>query len=98
MAATACPPEHELRRVLSWRAKGREAEPGDDELGEEELRGIGLAELVELFRADKNNDPCMLDFYPVSARQAAQLQPSVTHVMDFGAHDYYVASYLRSSE
>ena len=98
-AALPCPSEDELKRVLQWWAKdGANASLEEDELGEEELRGIGLPELHQLFPRDVPDDPCMLDFHPIGKRQAARLQSAVTHVIDLAAYDYYVAAYQRASQ
>jgi hypothetical protein len=85
--------EDQVERVLEWYEK----DPGDALVGEETLRGIGLAELRELFGIgpDDPDDPDMYSTYEVEPGDVAVLQRAVEHRIDLDAYDYFVAAYRK---
>ena len=70
-------------RVLRWFDRKTERC-----VGEEPLRGIGVAELRKLFQADRT-DP-MYGCFPVSEAQAAALVPHVAAPIRVDRYDYSV--------
>jgi len=84
--------EDQVERVLEWYEK----DPGDALVGEEPLRGIGLAELQALF-SPSDDDPAMYDVYEVEPAEVERLQQAVEHRIDLDAHDYFVAAYQKGT-
>lgn len=85
--------EAQVERVLEWYEK----DPGDALVGEEVLRGVGLAELRALFGvpADDAEDPDLLLPYEVEPSDVPTLQRAVSHRIDLDAYDYFVAAYRK---
>jgi hypothetical protein len=84
-------PEEQVERILEWYEK----DPGDALVGEETLKGIGLAELRALFGVDPADDPEMVLPYEVEPQDVPTLQRAVGHRIDLDAYDYFVAAYRK---
>ena len=81
--------EEGVERVLEWYEK----DPGEALAGDEELKGIDLEGLREIFSPDMDLDPHMELVYEVEDVDVPRLQPLVEHRIDLSAYDYFVAAY-----
>jgi hypothetical protein len=78
-------PGERLKRAVAWYAKN-----GDEFSGEEELLKISLAELHGIFSPAGDDDPQLIYTYPMAEREAAALQPRLTHRIDLAGFDYFL--------
>jgi hypothetical protein len=87
--------EEEVERVLEWYEK----DPGDALVGEEVLKGLGLAALRALFgiSPDDPDDPELYLKYEVEPDDVPTLQQAVSHPIDLAAYDYFVAAYRKGT-
>ncbi len=77
--------ESQVERCLVWYKKA----PSDTLIGEENLRGITIAELNVLF-GSPNDDPALFNPQPLSAEQKSEIQNAVEHRIEPNRFDYFV--------
>lgn len=84
-----------VERALAWYEKN---EPGF-QVATEELKGISLSELRQMFGVspDDLEDPLMFNCYEVKPNHVERLQRCVETRIDLGRFSYHVEAYQRKS-
>ena len=87
--------ESQVERLLEWYEK----DPGDAFVGEERLRDLPLDGLRQLFGVmpDDPEDPAVFKAYAVEPQHVKRVQRAVSHQLNLGRFDYFIAARQRRS-